>query len=252
MGWLSKVIEGTQNKTDMYQSRLFTCGSSPTVSTPGLDLSSTDNAFGDLNPMILIQNPVTANATSYTSTMTTKAVANPQRKIVPTRIHLVCTDAGVGATSFAFCIKVDNILRFSALATAGVEFGVTAATFGGSAYWDNPGTTFVQNAPVARIFGGNITAAAASTNCQFLTGDIMLKTAGAPCITIGDTYDIIFGESPGANQLLDATTVPYHRTVWVPECTIGRGCSMLVQQALPSLSDGCWFDMTIEWLELQY
>ena len=184
----------------------------------GLATAAAPTAFSATNPFFLIYN--------------TENPANPMAKdILLDYLNLLCTAAGTAATSIQAAVTLDQGNRYS---SGGTE--VTNQVV-------NPNGRF-SKASVAKVYAGNITAAAASGLARTVVGNRFLKGAIG---VAGDQYTLKFGgiDSPSFIGISTITTTLQN----LPKIVVPPNWSALVHLWLPAQSAAASFAPEAGWVE---
>lgn len=159
--------------------------------------------------------------------------------VIPTKIQLICTVDGAGASSASLLFKLDNKNRY---ASGGTELT-------GIQNWVDTDAAFFRETPKGKVYAGDITAAAEGTAVQ--VGRCKLKTGADPCFIVGDVFTIHFGEPGVASGGVDAgTAVTINRDISVDPVWIGRNSSLVIHPLYPAQTGAPSFEIivtTIEW-----
>lgn len=193
----------------------------------GLATAAAPTAFSATNPFLVIYNG-----------------SNPSddfaQRIYLDYMMLMCTAAGTAGTSVQIAITKDRGNRYTSGGT-----DLTAAI-------TPTGPTSI--ASTTRIWGGNITASAASTNVKTLVGNRTLKVMTAPAPTVGDQYTLRSGAGNMAeniNYSNNGTTVTQisQITQSIPPMVVGPDESLLVHLWIVTQSAASSYAPEIGWWE---
>lgn len=193
----------------------FTCNNGQS----GLATAAAPTSFSATNPFILI-----ANVDSPSN--------SAARRIYLDFARLVATAAGTAGASVQAAVTIDTGNRY---------------TSGGSDLTANivsPNMDSPLRSSIAKVYGGNITAAAASSSARTVAGQVALKGA---IPVVGDNYILSFGAVETMMMIASATLV------WSlqPICPviIGPNQSALIHIWLPSQSGASSYIPELNWWE---
>ena len=189
----------------------FLCNNAQT----GLATAATPTAFSATNPFVLIYNKDSA------------------KSIYLDFVTLIATAPGTAGASVQAAVSVD--LAANRYSSGGTELTPNIANPNGNA----TGTS------IARVWGGNITATAATSQARNLVGNRFLKGA---IPVAGDEYTVKFGGVDAPNWLGISTIIK--TVINVPKVIIPPGGSGLVYIWLPSQSAASSYIPELGWVEV--
>ena len=197
----------------------------PTFGT-GIACNADPTAIAATEAMLVVDN----------AAISTSSSANKNVIGIVKRIALRCTAAGTGGTSVKLQFLLDKINRYSS--------GGTELT--GNPTFIDTAAGYVAATPACKVYFGDITATAASAAKQVFSCNV--KTAAAPCYTVGDTY--IFDIENDDKALQNPTTVTATWSWRLPVIHIGRASSLLIHPLIASQSAAPSFEIDVEVIEL--
>lgn len=185
----------------------------------GIATAAAPTAFSATNPFLLIYN--------------TAVPSNPLApRIVLDYANLLATAAGTAGASVQFAVSLDQGNRYT---SGGTEISNQVT---------NPNGDVSGNKSVAKIWAGNITAAAASTAVRSIVGNRYMKGA---IPVAGDTYTIKFG-GVDAPHFFGISTILFSVNN-VPKVVIPPNWSCLIHLWLPSQSGASSYAPELGWYE---
>lgn len=197
----------------------------PTFGT-GIACNADPTAIAATEAMLVVDN----------AAISTSSSANKNVIGIVKRIALRCTAAGTGGTSVKLQFLLDKINRYSS--------GGTELT--GNPTFIDTAAGYVAATPACKVYFGDITATAASAAKQVFSCNV--KTAAAPCYTVGDTY--IFDIEMGREGILNPTTTTATFPFRLPLIHIGRGSSLVVHPFATGATGAPSFEVEVETIEL--
>jgi hypothetical protein len=184
-----------------------------------------------------------ATGTSYSATNALAIIYNSDtqpsygagRRIFLDTITLIVTAAGTASTSCHVAHQIDVGNRYASgtnILGTPVNLNMDASGVGS----------------VGRVYGGVLTASAASTAVRFI-GRNVLKIASAPAWLVSDMVTIKFGaqDCGGYGQVAGTTAAAF--TVYAPPVVIGPNQSYILNEWAPSRSGAQSFEMIITYFE---
>lgn len=193
----------------------------------GIATAAAPVAFSATNPFLVIFNG-----------------ANPSDDFAP-RLYLdyamlMVTAAGTAGTSVQIAITKDLGNRYT---SGGTDLTLAIA---------NTGPT--SSGSLTRVYAGNITASAASSNAKTVVGNRTLKNMTAPAPTIGDQYTLRSGAADMAENLIYSNagttlTQVLNMTQSVPPIIIGPNESLLIHLWIVTQSAASSYAPELGWWE---
>lgn len=229
----------------------------PHAELDGTDIDMRLSRYRELcvNPMSYLKHPL-ADEGSYfavTNAQTGLATAAAPTAFSATNPFLLIYNSGRPGDDFAPRYSIDAIsLIATAAGTGGTNVQMAITKDFGNRYTSG-GTDLTPNivntgptstVPTARIFAGNITATAASSNAKTIIGNRFLK--GAIPIA-GDMYAMRFG-SPSLPDMISISTILYSINN-LPPIVLGPDESLLVHLWLTAQSAASSFLPEVSWYE---
>lgn len=216
-------------------------------------------------PAILTKHPLVDEGSYFTTNnaQTGIATAAAPTAFSATNPFLVIYNASNPSDDFALRFYLDYLmLMVTAAGTAGTSVQCAITRDRGNRYTSG-GTEITANiaatgptstASLARIWAGNITASAASTNVKTLVGNRTLKTMTAPAPTIGDQYTLRSGAPSMAENLLYSnagTTLVnvLQNTQSIPPIIVGPDESLLFHLWIVTQSAASSYAPELGWWE---
>lgn len=184
----------------------------------GLATAAAPTAFSATNPFILVY-----NTCGPTDDFAMRAYLD--------YLTLVCTAIGTAAASVQFAITLDRGNRYS---SGGTE--LTSQIRAPS--------QVTSLASTMRIYGGNITATAATANARTVVGNRYMKGA---IPVVGDTYTTRFGTTDNPDMIGVSTIVFTMNNV--PPILLGPDESALIHLWFPSQSAASSYVPEFSWWE---
>jgi hypothetical protein len=184
----------------------------------GLATAASPQSFSATNPFLLIYNR--------------DAQPNGKRIYLDYAMIIASAAGGGGGTSVQVAVTIDAGNRYS---SGGTEITSSIA---------NPNLD-ASGGSVARVFGGNVTAAAASTSVRTIVGDRALKGAIAAAL---DSYLLKFGAVDN-HMLTSSNGTLYTSMQGLPKIVVGPNESALIHLWCPAQTAASTFYPEMGWIE---
>ena len=228
MSLISSTIsmEG-KDRIRSFEKSVFTY-SNPLVGT-GIALNADPTAISQTEMALIIDNVKTESIAGSGSNKTVRVES----------IRLICTAAGTAATKATVAFYLDSMNRYS---SGGSELTGVNTTFGDG--YANP-------TPVSKVYIGDLTAIAASSNVKKVhTQLIKSDTNAAPCFAVDDEFHFsTFNNMGGDNNFLDSAGVADNHFEF-PYITIKPGGSLLMAPLFLNQSAAASFEIEVVLIEV--
>jgi hypothetical protein len=225
MSNLISFLHPSDNKTgyDKAKESYFTFNN-PSVGT-GIALNADPTAIAATEAALIVDN--SANRSN-----------GDNHHVIIDYIKMTCTAAGTGATKARLAFYIDNINRYSS--------GGTELT-GKSTSYDTT-SNYSDRTPKAKVYFGDLTAAAASSAKHLHTSLIKSDTQAAPCFIVDDSFFLSHFVEPSFQQ--DAASSPVVSAKFkIPYIPLGPGTSLVVAPLFPNQSAAASFEIEVGLVE---
>jgi hypothetical protein len=150
-------------------------------------------------------------------------------------IRLYCTAAGTASTNLNFAISLDSTSRT-------ITGGTTAPTIAPT----NVNMDSARTTTLSSFTFGNLTIGAAANARVVFRG--VMKTQAAPCMVVGDTYSIDFGEHAQSGSLMSGTNPSAYALSSGP-VVFGANSTLVLHTWSTLNSAAASYDFEIGWWE---